>query len=69
MKASGPSGSINDLAQSLVLKTLVCSTNEDAWKWSNLKRKTDNDGALKLTRMFALLPFLKTALHRAPSEF
>jgi len=38
MEACGPSGWINDLAMSHGLKTLVCSTNEDAWKWSNVKR-------------------------------
>ena len=45
MEACGPSGWINDLAVGLGLKTLVCSTNEDAWKWSNVKRKTDRDDA------------------------
>ncbi|MCA9195255.1 MAG: transposase [Planctomycetales bacterium] len=54
MEACGPSGWINDLAQSYGLKTLVCSTNEDAWKWSNVKRKTDKDDALKLARMAAI---------------
>jgi transposase len=54
MEACGPSGWINDLAISLGLKTLVCSTNEDAWKWSNVKRKTDRDDALKLARMAAI---------------
>ena len=54
MEACGPSGWINDLAQSLKLETLVCSTNEDAWKWSNVKRKTDKDDALKLARMASL---------------
>ena len=54
MEACGPSGWINDLAVSLGLKTLVCSTNEDAWKWSNVKRKTDKDDALKLARMAAM---------------
>ncbi len=33
---------------------IVCSTNEDAWKWSNVKRKTDKDDALKLARMAAM---------------
>jgi hypothetical protein len=42
MEACGPSGWINDLAESLGLRTLVCSTNEDAWKlvecaWSSLR--------------------------------
>jgi len=54
MEACGPSGWINDLAHSLGLKTIVCSTNEDAWKWSNVKRKTDKDDALKLARMASM---------------
>jgi len=54
MEACGPSGWINDLAISHGLKTLDCSTNEDAWKWSNVKRKTDKDDALKLSRMAAM---------------
>ena len=65
MEACGPSGWINDLAISLGLKTLVCSTNEDAWRWSNVKRKTDKDDALKLARM-ATMKELK-AVHM-PSE-
>ncbi len=54
MEACGPSGWINELAVSLGHKTLVCSTNEDAWKWSNVKRKTDKDDALKLARMASM---------------
>ena len=54
MEACGPSGWINDLAQSQGLQTIVCSTNEDAWKWSNVKRKTDKDDALKLARMASM---------------
>ena len=54
MEACGPSGWIYDLAQSLGLEILVCSTNEEAWKWSNVKRKTDKDDALKLARMAAM---------------
>ena len=65
MESCGPSGWINDLAMSLGHKTLVCSTNEDAWKWSNVKRKTDKDDALKLARM-ATMGELK-AVHM-PSE-
>ncbi len=54
MEACGPSGWINDLAQSFGLETLVCSTNEEAWRWANVKRKTDRDDALKLARMAAM---------------
>ncbi len=54
MEACGPCGWISDLCQELGLKTFVCSTNEDAWKWANVKRKTDRDDALKLARLFIL---------------
>jgi transposase len=54
MEACGPSGWINDLAIGAGHETLVCSTNEDAWRWMNVKRKTDKDDALKLARMAAM---------------
>ncbi len=54
MESCGPSGWINDLAKSCGLATLVCSTNEEAWRWANVKRKTDKDDALKLARMSAM---------------
>ncbi|TWU28000.1 IS110 family RNA-guided transposase [Novipirellula artificiosorum] len=54
MEACGPSGWINDLAQSLDHATLVCSTNEEAWQWAKVKRKTDKDDALKLARLAAM---------------
>jgi transposase len=51
MEACGPSGWICDLCQEHNLKTLACSTNEEAWRWANVKRKTDKDDALKLARL------------------
>ncbi len=65
MEACGPSGWISDLAESFGLKTFVCSTNEDAWKWSNVKRKTDKDDVLKLARMATMSEL--TPVHM-PSE-
>ena len=50
-EACGPSGWLHDLCQELGLKTLVCSTNEEAWQWKNVKRKTDKDDAFKLAQM------------------
>lgn len=50
-EACGPSGWLADLCDELGLKTLVCSTNEEAWQWKNVKRKTDKDDALKLAQM------------------
>lgn len=66
MEACGPSGWIYDLTVGLGLKTLVCSTNEDAWKWSNVKRKTDKDDALKLARLAAMKEL--KAVHMPSSE-
>jgi transposase len=54
MEACGPAGWITDLCAKLKFKTLVCSTNEEAWKWTNVKRKTDRDDALKLAKMAAM---------------
>ncbi|TWU05443.1 transposase [Allorhodopirellula heiligendammensis] len=55
MEACGPFGRINDLALHQEHETLVCSTNEEAWRWANVKRKTDRDDALKLARMAAAI--------------
>jgi transposase len=54
MEACGPAGWITDLCAEVKLRTLVCSTNEEAWKWTNVKRKTDRDDALKLAKMAAM---------------
>ena len=54
MEACGPSGWINDICQEKQVKTLVCSTNEEAWNWKATKRKTDRDDALKLAEMSLL---------------
>ena len=54
MEACGPCGWVSDLCQEHGLQTLVCSTNEEAWKFKNVKRKTDKDDALKLARLALL---------------
>jgi transposase len=54
MEACGPSGWVKDLCEELGIPTLVCSTNEEAWRWKNVKRKTDRDDALKLARLAAM---------------
>ena len=54
MESCGPSGWINGLAQSFGLATFVCSTNVEAWRWVNVKCKTDKDDALKLACMAAM---------------
>ena len=51
METCGPSGWISDLCQQLGIAAFVCSTNEEAWRRHNMKRKTDRDDALKLARL------------------
>ncbi len=51
MEACSTSGWVHDLCQELEIPTLVCSTHEDAWRWRNVKRKTDKDDAIKLARL------------------
>ena len=51
MEACSASGWVHDLCRELGLPTLVCSTHEDAWRWRNVKRKTDRDDAIKLARL------------------
>lgn len=51
MEACSASGWVHDLCEELGLATIVCSTHEDAWRWRNVKRKTDKDDAIKLARL------------------
>jgi transposase len=53
-EACSLAGWVHDLCQELGLQTLVCNPNQEAWKWKNVKRKTDKDDALKLARLAAL---------------
>lgn len=53
MEACSCSGWVSDICDELGLATLVCSTHEDAWRWRNVRRKTDRDDALKLARLAA----------------
>ena len=42
---------VHDLAQSLGVAVVVADTTQDAWRWKNVKRKTDKDDANKLVRL------------------
>ncbi|MEM8671965.1 MAG: IS110 family transposase [Planctomycetota bacterium] len=44
MEACGPSGWVSDVCKQRGLKTIVCSTHDEAWAWKNTKRKTDRHG-------------------------
>jgi len=47
-------GWVYDLVYSLKLEIQVADPTQDAWQWKNVKRKTDQDDALKLARLSAL---------------
>ena len=47
------SGWIYDLCTQMGFKTTVADPSQEAWKWKNVKRKTDKDDALKLARLAA----------------
>lgn len=47
-------GWVGDLVRARGIALQVANTNEEAWSWRKVKRKTDRDDALKLARMSAM---------------
>lgn len=54
IETSSISGWVHDLCERLNYKVLVANANQEAWRWKNVKRKTDKDDALKLAKLAAL---------------
>src|SRR3989304_4806667 len=56
-------GWVYDLCQQLGLRAKVANTSSEAWKFKNLKRKTDRDDAERLARLEAMgeLPQVRIA--------
>ena len=49
-------GWIFDIAEALGIKTEAANPMHDAWRWKNVKKKTDKEDALKLVvRCWAML--------------
>jgi transposase len=48
------SGWVHDRIQGLGYNVIVANPSTEAWRWKNVKRKTDKDDALKLTKLAAL---------------
>lgn len=44
-------GWIADLAESMGIEIQVANTYHEAWRWKNVRRKTDRDDALRLAQM------------------
>ncbi|MBM0745608.1 IS110 family transposase (plasmid) [Phormidium sp. CLA17] len=54
IETSSISGWVHDFCQSLGYKVVVANPSAEAWRWKNVKRKTDKDDALKLAKLTAL---------------
>jgi transposase len=54
-------GWVHDMALTMGLQIQVANPNHEAWRWKNVKRKTDKDDALKLAKLLAMnqLPTLQ----------
>ena len=46
-------GWVRDLCEGLGVELEVANPNHEAWRWKNIKRKTDRDDAFKLARLSA----------------
>lgn len=44
---------MHDAAAPLGIEVQVANPNREGWRWRNVKRKTDRDGAVKLARLSA----------------
>ncbi len=45
---------VHDVSREMSIEVEIADTTQDAWQWRNVKRKTDEDNALKLARLSAL---------------
>lgn len=58
----GPiAGWVCDLCRAMGVEVQVANTNGEAWKWKNVRRKSDRDDALKLAKLSAMQQI--TAVH------
>jgi len=54
MEVCSIAGWIVDIARVLGKETEVANTSHDAWRWKNVKKKTDKQDALKLAKLSAM---------------
>lgn len=51
----GPAaGWVKDLCEALGVTIQIANSNHEAWRWKNVKRKTDKDDSLKLAQLSAM---------------
>ena len=51
IEVGSAAGWVKDLAEAMGIQVQVANPNHDAWRWKNIKRKTDQDDALKLAQL------------------
>ena len=54
IEVGSAAGWVKDLCEALDVPVQVANPNAEAWRWRNVKRKTDKDDSLKLARLWAL---------------
>lgn len=54
VETSSVSAWVHDCGQELGYKVIVANPSAEAWRWKNVKRKTDKEDALKLAKLAAL---------------
>lgn len=54
IEIGSPAGWVRDLCEVLGVPLQVANPNHEAWRWKNIKRKTDRDDALKLAKLSAV---------------
>jgi transposase len=54
IEVGSASGWVKDLAEVLGIDVQVANPNHEAWRWKNVKRKTDKDDAVKLAQLSAM---------------
>ena len=54
IEIGSPAGWVRDLCDALEVPLQIANPNHEAWRWKNVKRKTDRDDALKLAKLSAV---------------
>lgn len=54
IEVGSAAGWVKDLCEALDVEIEVANPNHEAWRWKNIKRKSDKDDALKLAQLSAM---------------
>jgi len=65
IEVGSAAGWVKDLCEALEVEIEVANPNHEAWRWKNVKRKSDKDDALKLAQLSAMGQLPTTTLPKA----